>query len=478
MRSGVGQVCDGVGVTQVRHVAVVGGGIAGLAAAAALRADPAVRIMVLEASGRIGGKLAVSEVAGLSVDEGAESMLTRRPEAVELAGSVGLGDSLIVPMTATAALWSRGRLHPLPDRTVMGVPSESTSPRLRRVLTIAERARLRLDRVVPGRPLGADEDVAVGALVERRLGPAVVDRIVEPLLGGVYAGSARQLSLAMTVPALLGPARRHRSLLAAAAEALTTPGSSGPVFAGIAGGVGRLPGAVARASGAQIRTRTTVRSLERTATGWRLLCGPLPAPEVVEADVVVLAVPATPAARLLRPLAPWAAAELEGLSYASVGLVTLVLRDRDLRRPLRGSGLLVPPVEGLAVKAVTHASVKWGWIDQAARPRGLAVLRASVGRHGETAVLQREDADLVTLVRADLATLLGTDAKPVAARVTRWGGSLPQYAPGHLDLVARVRAAVAALPGLAVCGAAYDGVGIPACIASGRAAAAAVLVGG
>lgn len=455
----------------VAHVVVVGGGIAGLAAAEHLGRTPGVSVTVLEATGRVGGKLAVSDLAGLPVDEGAESFLARRPEALDLVRAAGLGDAVVHPAVTGASVWSRGAVRPLPPRQVMGVPGDLRTLARSRVLGPVGLLRATLDRALPRTPLSGD--VSVGALVARRLGREVADRLVEPLLGGVYAGRADLLSAAATVPALLASARRHRSLVRAAAEVADGAAGAGPLFGSVAGGLGRLPEALARGCGAQIRTRTTVRELRRTPGGWELVVGPTRGPEVVCADAVVLAVPAAPAARLLASVVPSAANDLAAVEYASVALVSLAYPRAALPPGLAGTGLLVPPVEGRAVKAVTYSSRKWGWL-QAADPR-LAVVRASLGRLGEEAVLQRDDADLVALTTAELATLTGVRGDPVAVRVSRWGGALPQYAVGHLDRVARVRAAVAEIPGLAVCGAAYDGVGIPACVASARSAATSVL---
>jgi protoporphyrinogen/coproporphyrinogen III oxidase len=464
-----------------RHVVVVGGGIAGLAAALALRdggsRERPVRVTVLEGSAQVGGKLRVSDLAGVPVDEGAESLLLRRPEAVALARAVGLGPDLEDAATTSAAVWTRGGMHALPRGTVMGVPSDLRSLASSGLLTARELARVPVDSWLPRTRMA--EDVSVGRYVAARLGQAVVDRLVEPLLGGVYAGRADQLSLQATVPQLAGHARRERSLLAAArasraeSDAATANGSDGAVFGAPRGGVGRLPALVAAYSGADVRTGATVRELTRRPGGWRLVVGPTRSPEEVLADAVVLAVPAAPAARLLRPHVPAAASELTQIRYASMAVVALAFPVAALRRPPTGSGFLVPPVDARTVKAVTFASSKWGWYaDQAP---GLVLVRASVGRVGEEAVLQRDDADLVDLVLADLTDALGVTDPPLDARVTRWGGGLPQYTVGHLARVERVRAAVAALPGLAVAGAAYDGVGVPACVASGQRAAAAVL---
>ncbi|RJK92987.1 protoporphyrinogen oxidase [Vallicoccus soli] len=468
---------------------MVGGGIAGLAAAHALR-DAPVDVLVLESSPRLGGKLEVGEVAGLAVDTGAESVLARRPEAVDLARDVGLGDDLVEPVTTTARVLSRGALRPLPRPQVMGVPADLEDLARTGVLGPADLARVPLDAWLPRTRV--EEDVSVGAYVARRVGRAVVDRLVEPLLGGVYAGRADALSMAATVPGLFAAVRAERSLLAAArGVAARTPAGAGPVFAGVRGGVGRLPAAVARASGAQVRTGAAVRGLRRTPGGWELVVGPASAPEVVRADAVVLAVPAPAAARLLAPLVPAAAAEVGHVPYASVALVTAafpaaVLGEGSGGGPgggsgggsgggLVGSGLLVPPVERRLVKAATFSSRKWGWVGEGS---GTVVLRTSVGRAGDERDLQRDDAELAAAALADLAEVTGAPGlrtRPLDVVVTRWGGGLPQYAVGHLARVRRVRAALEPHPGLALAGAAYDGVGVPACVASGRAAAARVV---
>ena len=432
-----------------RRVVVVGAGIAGLAAALELQRSGA-QVVVLEAAEQVGGKVRVSQVGGLAVDEGADSMLRRVPYGTDLAVAAGL--PLVDPTAGGAYLWTRGELRPLPTGTVMGVPADLAALAHSEVLSARGLARVPLDLVQPGHAQA--DDVSVGELVARRLGREVVERLVDPLLGGVYAGRADLLSLQATLPQLAAAAGRHRSLVLAARAARGTP-SPGPVFAGLRGGLGTLPPALAR--GLDVRLGTTVRAIERTAGGWRLAIGSAAAPAAVSADAVVLAVPAAPAARLLRGHVP--VEELAGIDYASVGIVTLVL---DGPSPGRGSGYLVPAVEGRTTKAVTFTSRKWG-------RSGPAVVRASVGRYGEQADLQRPDDELVRLVLAELALAVGPLPRLLDARVTRWGGALPQYAVGHLGVVARLRAALPA--GLAVAGAAYDGVGVPAVARSGTVAA-------
>ncbi|GAA3785387.1 protoporphyrinogen oxidase [Streptomyces coacervatus] len=451
--------------TGAGRVVVIGAGIAGLAAAHRLLQRGAL-VTVLEASDRVGGKLLPGEIAGARVDFGAESMLARRPEAVALAREVGLDGSLQPPATATASIWTRGALRPMPKGHVMGVPG--TAAALTGVLSDEGLARIDRDADLPRTEVG--DDVAVGEYVAARLGREVVDRLVEPLLGGVYAGDAYRISMRSAIPQLYQIAKTHDSLTEGVREIqarMAAAQQTGPVFMGIQGGVGSLPLAVAesvRARGGEILTEAPVTELRREAPGgWRVVAGD----RVLHADAVVVAVPAPAAAALLRPEAPEAATELAGVEYASMALVTLAYRRTDTELP-EGSGFLVPPVDGRTIKASTFASQKWGWI--ADENPDTVVLRTSVGRYGETEILQREDAGLVDVSRHDLREATGLDATPLETRVTRWTDGLPQYPVGHHARVARIREHVAKLPGLAVCGAQYDGVGIPACIASAYAA--------
>lgn len=455
------------------HVLVVGGGIAGLAAAARLSgADgtPAVaRVTLAEAGERLGGKLRRGEVGGVGVDLGAESMLARRPEAVALARSVGLADALQPPTTARASIWTRGALRPMPGGHLMGVPGDLAALAASGVVSPEGIARAERDLELPPTEVGAD--APVGAYVAERLGREVVDRLVEPLLGGVYAGHADRISMRAAVPQLLAIAQRERSAIEGvrAVQGAAVPNPA-PVFQGIDGGLGRLPQAVAdacRAAGAELRTGTEVSGLRRTADGWEAVVGGTP----LRADAVVLAVPAPAAARLLAAEAPHAAAELNEVEYAGMALVTFAFRRADLGT-LAGSGFLVPPVDGRAIKAATFSSNKWGWLDAAAPDAFL--LRTSLGRQGEEAVLDLDDAELVRRSLADLAEAAGLTATPIATEVTRWRAGLPQYPVGHLDRVERVLRQTDALPGLALCGAAYQGVGIPAVVASAWRAAAHV----
>jgi oxygen-dependent protoporphyrinogen oxidase len=391
----------------------------------------------------------------------------------------------MAPGTTSSAIWTLGALRPLPRRQFMGVPADLAELTRSGVVSDAGAARASQDLELP--PLTRDGDVPVAAFVGARFGAEVVDRLVDPLLGGVYAGRSSDLSFDATMPVLAAASRRYRSLAEAAGSLLPPPGgtrSGGSVFTTLSGGLGQLPVVLAKASGAEIRTAAMTRELSPApgGRGWRLTVGSAAADELIDADAVILAVPARPAARLLVGVPGTSAAvtAFGEISYASMAIITLAYPRSAFPGASSGSGLaalgwsgyLVPAVDGRAVKAVTFSSVKWPHLAEAAPgAEPLEIVRCSVGRIGEEALLQRADEELAALAAVELAAATGVAGAPVVHRITRWGGALPQYTVGHLDRVARIRTAVAAQPGLAVCGAAYEGVGIPACVATARAAA-------
>jgi oxygen-dependent protoporphyrinogen oxidase len=446
-----------------KRIAIIGGGIAGLAASVRLRdllPEPA-EILLYEQSSALGGKLRTGDLGGRRVERGAESFLNSGSDgaesaAVALARRLGLGDALVHPAARPAALALGGRLVPIPGGTLVGVPGDLSA--LDGVALPASGADT--DR---GRPLLAPgEDVAVGALVRDRYGDEVVDRLVDPMLGGVYAGRADRLSLRVTMPQLAATAETEHTLAGAvrAAQARSRRVPGRPVFAAVDGGMSRLVEAAAAAGGARVVLGMPVRELTRTSEGrWKLIFGPVPAPQAEVVDAVILAVPAKSAARLLGDPAAG------DLDYASVALAALALPPGARLPGL--SGFLVPPGEGTLVKAATFFTTKWPHL---AAPDAPVIVRVSLGRAGEEARLQFDDASLLAVARRELAELIGAELpEPMESWVQRWGGGLPQYAPGHAERVARVRAG---LPeGLALAGAAFDGVGIPVCVASGERAA-------
>lgn len=463
-------------MTQGRsEVAVIGGGIAGLAAALDLSAQSGVAVTVFETAETPGGKLRSGELAGVSVDVGAESVLAARPEVLALASRVGLKPSVEFPAARHANVLSRGALRPLPPGLVTGVPTDLRALAASRIMTLPGLLRIPMDQIRRG--LYLEGDVSVGDLLRERLGQEVVDRLAEPLLAGVYAGDPFQLSLQMANPSLFRQLARDDTLLGAARATRAGGGSlsgarRGPVFAGLRGGVSRLAGKTAEvvaAQGGLLRTGTEVTRLRRSGGRWHVLT----ADRSYEFDAVVVAVPAQPAARMLRLSAPFVAAQLMSVEYASVAVVSLAYRASEVEH-LDGSGFLVPPIEGHHVKGVTYTSAKWAWAARAAhsaQPKGTVLVRASFGRHGDEAVLGRDDDELVALAITELHDIARLSTRAVDAFVTRWDEALPQYRVGHADLVKRARTALTDIPGLALAGAAYDGVGVASCVASGQSAA-------
>lgn len=459
------------------RVAVVGGGISGLVAAYRLRTrlGAAATITVLEASGALGGKLRTAKVAGRRYDVGAEAFLARRPEAAELIEEVGLAAELAHPTPSRSTVRAGGRRVALPGGTVMGVPGSAEAV----AGLLSERGR-DLVAAEPGLPVVSlgGRDVALGELLRARFGDELVDRLVDPLLGGVYAGGSDGLGLRATVPALASALDAGAGSLTAAASSLlpVAPGNA-PVFGTLTSGLGTLIDRVVELARPVVRLGFPARALRRLASGWRLEAGPERIPESVDADAVLLAVPAPAARKLLRGVAPAASAALGEIESASMGVVALALPP-GTELP-DASGVLIAAGERhgdgrpFAAKAFTFSSRKWAHLDG-----GPVLVRGSVGRFGEPGALRADDEELVRLVRADLAELTGITVAPVDVLVTRWGGALPQYGVGHLELVKRVERAVAEVPGLAIAGAALHGVGVPACIATAGAAAARIAPAG
>lgn len=593
-------------------LAVVGGGISGLAAAWEAHRQGA-RVVVLEASDRAGGKLRTSPLAGIPLDESADAFLARVPEGIELCRQLGIADELVAPSTGRAYVWTGGSLRLLPGEQLLGVPTDLDAVAATGILSPEGLARARQDlarSADPGAPnadtanyrrihtnrsdraggdSGRDDagvhtsrlsgiaedndahdhgptgtaenrspangtagDEAVGELIRRRLGDEVLDRLVAPLIGGIWAGNCDRLSLAVAAPLLAEASRRDPSLIRGAAairasrasrgktaartpgpadvvgpagphdlggtnasdhnsngwpgdprgasepaigrgeatamgpgpagtndpgaaggpEGELTPGgpssAADPVFLTPRGGMGRLVEVLAEALGDRVRTGAAVTGIEREPDGrWRL------EPGGVVADAVVIATPAFAAAPLVTPHCAAAAGTLGAIEHASIAMLALAVPRDGIDRPLDGSGFLVPPSEGRLLTACSWTSSKWGHL---AGDGSVALLRASAGRDGDQRALALDDDALVQTLLQDLRDTMGLKSEPIATRITRWPRSFPQPRPGHLARVAAVEAALSNdAPGLAVAGAWMRGVGIPACIRSGRQAAAQLL---
>lgn len=471
-------------MTRPASVAVVGGGITGLAAAFELhRAGAQVRLHEATA---VGGKILTSAFAGTALDAGPDAFLARVPWAVELCEEVGLGGELVAPASRHAYLWADGELRPFPTGLLLGVPTDLDALARSGLLSPAGVARAAEDLTRPGDapPPGTDE--TIGALVRRRLGPEALDRLVDPLLSGVFAGDVERLSAAAAAPQLAAAAAgasliegARRALARAEAAAAAAAAATGaartvhdeppPVFLTVRGGLHRLTDRLVDALGpGAVACPSTVDAVRPAGGGYELAT----TGGTERHDGVLLTTPARAAARLLAPLDRGAAATLAAIEYASVVLVSFAYDVADVARPLDGSGFLVPRSAGLLMTACSWSSTKWAHLGG----DGVARLRVSAGRDGDERIAGLDEAALVRALRQDLHTTMGVTAEPLATRVTPWPRSLPQYRPGHLARLADLEAALAGrAPGVVATGAAFRGVGLPACIDQGRRAARRLL---
>jgi oxygen-dependent protoporphyrinogen oxidase len=415
----------------VSRFAVVGGGIAGLAAAYDL-ARHGDEVVLHEAGDRLGGKLRTEPFAGTEVDVAPDAFLARRPEAVQLCDELGLRDRFETPAVGSSYVWSRGALRSLPAGQVLGVPTDFVALARSGIVSTPGVARAALEPWWPGRPLG--DDASIGEVVARRFGTETLERLVDPLLGGINAGDTNQLSIDTVAPQIAAAARADRSITRALRRArATTP--AGPLFYGLRGGMETLVKALVAAidrAGGRIETGSAVTS-----------------PDTLDVDGVV-----------------WATPRPELVAYSSVTLVLFSYPDGAVTRPLDASGFLVPRPEGLLMTACSWASTKWAHL---AAP-GRFLLRVSAGRHGDERADAMTDGEVVARLRDELALTMGVAGEPLEVAVHRWPQAFPQYAPGHLD---RMREMISgSSSSVSPAGAVVGGVGIPACIGSGRAAAA------
>jgi oxygen-dependent protoporphyrinogen oxidase len=452
------------------RVAVVGGGITGLAAAfSVLRDLPGAEVVVLEASDRVGGKIQTTPFEGRLVDCAADAFLARVPEAVELCRALGLDDQLVTPAVRHASIFTGGQLRRFPPDLVLGVPTDLDALHASGVVSAAAVERAERDLSMPEPPSADDE--SVGQLVRRRVGDEVFETLVEPLLSGVYAGSADELSARIAAPQFVTALREHGSLIGGLRAQLAAADRNAPVFYGLRGGTQVLVDALAawiRDAGGELALRVPATHVERTARHTRVVTAE---GHGYDADAVVVAVPDDVAASLLGNSVPSVARELASVPYASVVMVTLAVPADGLGVPLDGTGFLVPAREGLLLTACSWASSKWAHLQGPS-----VILRASAGRLGDERAMAMNDEELVEALLADLGRTMDLRAAPLAVRVSRWPRALPQFRPGHLDRVAHWRREVyAALPGVALAGAGIEGLGIPACIRQAQRAALEVV---
>jgi len=468
---------------------VVGGGISGLACAHRVtRLHPDADVTVLDAGLQPGGKIRTSMIAGIVVDEAADAFLARVPAAIDLCRELGLDGQFVTPAERRAFVFRHGALHRFPDGLVLGVPTDLDALRASGLISQAglERAARDLDpRADLPRGPEPGEDETVGQLVRRRIGDEVFEALVNPLLSGVNAGDADELSVQAGAAQFAAAVREQPSLISGLRRqrevAMAAPGHDpeAPIFYGLRGGTQTLTDALVAAlpTGCVHTGRTVVAIAPRSRGGFtlRVECEPGTV-ETIHADAVVLATPSYVASTLLAGWAPELAADLAELAWADVALVTFAVPRDQIAHPLDGSGFLVSEGEGLLMSACSFGSAKWAhWNPPGPTADHDVILRVSAGRHGDPRALELSDPELIAALLDDLATTISMTGQPSEVRVSRWYRALPQYRPGHLARAQRWKQQAEAVPGLFLAGASYFGLGIPACIADAERTAAAVV---
>ena len=458
------------------RVVVVGGGVTGLAAAHRLvelarDARRPLDLVVLEGSGRLGGTIRTEEANGFLLEAGPDSFISEKPWALALAERIGLGPRLCRTDDRFRRTYvvRGGRLRPLPEGFLLMAPTRLWPVLTSDVFSWGGKLRLGLDLVLPRRGPAGDE--SLGGFVRRRLGRQALERVVQPLVGGIYTADPDRLSLAATMPRFLALEREHRSLIlglrrgAHGGEVHRASGARWSLFVTLAGGMEELVTALAaRLPAGAVRLAAAATAIAPSPSGWRIqLAGGPP----LEAHGVVLAGPAPAMATLTAGVDPALTRLLGEIHYASSASIALAYPRAAIRHSLDGFGFIVPRVERRRILACTFSSVKY----PGRAPDGLVLLRIFVGGALQADLLEHDDRALVALAQADAAPLLGITGAPILSRVWRHLRAMPQYDVGHLDRVAEIEARLEVLPGLTVAGAAYRGVGIADCVHSGESAA-------
>jgi len=447
------------------RVVIVGGGISGLATAHYLhrRLGDGVHLTLVEGGARLGGKISTERFGGHLVDVGPDALMVRSPVAAALIEDLGLSDMVVAPAGSGARIWSRGALRRLPAGTLFGIPDRLLPLMKSRLLSPLGLARACLD-LVKAAPAALPDDPTIAELVRPRMGAQVFDRLVDPLLGGVHAGRADELSARSTAPDIEALARGNRSLyLGLRHRRKNAPpkpaGAGGAVLVTLRGGLARLIDALAaRVVGDDVRLDTAAVSVSRTNDGYQVK---LTDGTVVLADAVVLATPAFTAADLVREEAPDLAAALAGIPYVDVATICLAYPRASVAHDLNGTGFLVPPEEGKLIVGCTWSSAKWPHLAD----DSTVLIRCMVGRRRDQRWMDLDEETLVSQVHAELVDAMGLTGRPTEQHIERWLQSMPQYIVGHQGRLALADEALVALPGLYLTGSAYRGVGLASCVA-------------
>ena len=458
---------------EAKRAVIVGGGIAGLAAAYRLKQTaPDLALTLIESDRRLGGKIITERVGGFVVEGGPDSFLASKPRGVGLCRELGLEERLYGTneKQQRTYIMRSGRLHELPEGLTGLVPSRFGPIAKTGLISPLGKLRMGLDALIP--PCADDGDESLAAFVERRFGREVYDRLIEPLMGGIYAGDGKQLSLAATFPQLKQTELEHGSLIKGMrAASKKIPMSSEPrnrtAFLTLATGLAEIVEALEAGLGeVEIRLGTcaTRVSADSSQAGYTLT---LENGESLRSDVILLATPAYVTADLVADFDPEMASVLRSIPYVSTATVSVAYPLREIPRSLDGYGYIIPRAEGRSVLACTWTSTKFPHC----APEGFGLMRVFIGRAGQESVLDGADEDLLRLAGEELRATLGITVSPMFSRIFRWPKAMPQYTLGHLDRLAMIDRRLAGHPGLFIAGSAYRGIGIPDCIASGEQAA-------
>jgi protoporphyrinogen/coproporphyrinogen III oxidase len=465
---------------QIKRIAVIGGGITGLAAAYRLRELAAARefpleVNLLERGTRCGGALETIRREGFVIETGADSFISEKRACADLAAKLGLGAELIPTreIYRKTCVVRAGRLVEIPAGFSLLAPAHLGPVFRSPLFSPLGKLRIALEPYIATRT--SDDDESLDSFVTRRLGREVLDRVAQALAGGIYTADPKRLSMAATMPRFVEMERRHGSIIkgmraAASAQASRNSETSGArwsMFQSFRNGMATLPETLAARLGGSIRKDADVVAMSRVGTAWRLATA---SGDSIDSDAVICAAPAYAASKIVAAIAPAAAKMLSEISYASAATVNLTFRESDFDGPLRAFGFVVPAIEHRRIIAGSFSSFKF----EGRAPAGQILARAFVGGEMSREMMRLGDDEMIAAVRDEFRALLGVSAAPGFAEVRRWPDSMPQYEVGHLKRVAEIERAVAEIPSFAIAGAAYRGVGIPDCIRSGEDAADAI----
>jgi oxygen-dependent protoporphyrinogen oxidase len=462
-------------IDKINRIVVVGGGISGLAVAHRLNElSQSQQIILLEASDRLGGTIRTEHRDGFLIEHGPDSFISEKPQALELAKRLGLESQLIQTNEKyrRSFIVRNGRLRPVPEGFQLLAPSRIAPFLMTDIFSVAGKARMAADLFLPRRHTNGTDDESLASFVRRRLGKEALERMAQPMVGGIYTADPETLSLRATLPRFLDMESKHRSLILAMLRQsrVQKSGTSGPrysLFLSFDRGMQVLVDALARTN-ADVRLNTRVESLRRDGSTWAITTN---AGEQLNADAVCLAVPAYVAASLLNQTSKALAIKLKQIKYASTATINFGYKRSSIAHPLNGFGFVVPFVEKRSLIACTFSSVKFS----GRAPGEHVLLRAFAGGALQPEIFALDEAEMSRRVEADLRELLGITDPPLFMEAAKWERSMPQYEVGHLDRVKEIEDASNELPGLTLAGNAYRGAGIPDCIRSGEAAAEFIL---